>query len=287
LFLILTASYSQTLYLEEVSKVSKRTYRYKKTGTNKKLKLDFYRSKRVKGVLPLLIYVYGGGFSGGKRNDDNTVDFAKNMASRGYAVASISYRLTMKELGFGCETKAQDKVNAFNTVSKDISSAVNYLIKKKKKLKINIGKIVLIGSSAGAETVLNLVYVQKNTMLPKDFKFAGIISMAGAITSLDYVTKESAIPTQLFQGIADELVPYNTAPHHYCKKTDIGYLLLHGSKVIANKLKKIAQPFYLYTIEKGDHSWSERPMFQGIPETIDFLYFDVLQKKGRQIELTI
>jgi para-nitrobenzyl esterase len=215
------------------------------------------------------------------------VDFAKNMASRGYAVASISYRLTMKELGFGCETKAQDKVNAFNTVSKDISSAVNYLIKKKKKLKINIGKIVLIGSSAGAETVLNLVYVQKNTMLPKDFKFAGIISMAGAITSLDYVTKESAIPTQLFQGIADELVPYNTAPHHYCKKTDIGYLLLHGSKTIANKLKKIAQPFYLYTIEKGDHSWSERPMFQGIPETIDFLYFDVLQKKGRQIELTI
>jgi para-nitrobenzyl esterase len=215
------------------------------------------------------------------------VDFAKNMASRGYAVASISYRLTMKELGFGCETKAQDKVNAFNTVSKDISSAVNYLIKKKKKLKINIGKIVLIGSSAGAETVLNLVYVQKNTMLPKDFKFAGIISMAGAITSLDYVTKESAIPTQLFQGIADELVPYNTAPHHYCKKTDIGYLLLHGSKTIANKLKKIAQPFYLYTIEKGDHSWSERPMFQCIPETIDFLYFDVLQKKGRQIELTI
>lgn len=287
LFFILTASYSQTLYLDKISKVSKRTYRYKKTDTNKKLKLDFYRPKRVKGVLPLLIYVHGGGFSGGKRNDDNTVHFAKNMASRGYAVASISYRLTMKDLGFGCETRAKDKINAFNTVSKDISSAVNYLIKKKKKLKINISKIVLIGSSAGAETVLNLVYVKKNTMLPKDFKFAGVISMAGAISSLDDVTKESAIPTQLFHGTADELVPYNTAPHHYCKKTDVGYLLLHGSKAIANKLKKIAQPFYLYTIEEGDHSWSGRPMFQCIPEIIDFLYFDVLLKKGRQIELTI
>jgi acetyl esterase/lipase len=68
------------------------------------------------------------------------------MASCGYAVISISYRLTMKELGFGCETKAKDKINAFNTVSKDISSAVNYLIKKKKKLQINTNKIVLIGS---------------------------------------------------------------------------------------------------------------------------------------------
>jgi predicted peptidase len=287
LFFILTASYSQTLYFDKVSKVSKRTYRYKKTDANKKLKLDFYRPKRVKGVLPLLIYVHGGGFSGGKRNDDNAVHFVKNMASRGYAVASISYRLTMKELGFGCETKAKDKIKAFNNVSKDISSAVNYLIKKKKKLQINMNKIVLIGSSAGAEAVLNLVYVQKSTILPQDFKFAGVISMAGAITSLNDVTKKNAIPTQLFHGTADELVPYNTAPHHYCKKADVGYLLLHGSKAIAHKLKKIAQPFYLYTIEEGDHSWSGRPMFQCIPEIIDFLYFDVLLKKGRQTELTI
>jgi hypothetical protein len=124
-------------------------------------------------------------------------------------------------------------------------------------------------------------------VLPKDFKFAGLISMAGAIISLDDVTKDSAIPTQLFHETADELVPYNSASHHYCKKADVGYLLLHGSKAIANKLEKIAQPFYLYTIEEGDHSWSGRPMFQCIPEIIDFLCFDVLLEKGRQIELTI
>jgi para-nitrobenzyl esterase len=57
------------------------------------------------------------------------------MASRGCAVASISYRLTMKKLSFDCETKAQDKINAFKIFSNDTSSAVNCLLKRIKNLK--------------------------------------------------------------------------------------------------------------------------------------------------------
>lgn len=286
-FFSITLSFSQTLYLDKVSKVSKRTYRYEKTRDHKKLKLDFYRPKQVKGVIPLLIYVHGGGFSGGKRNDKNTVYFAKNMASRGYAVASISYRLTMKKLGFGCATKAEDKVVAFNEASKDISAAVSYVLEKSSKLRINTNKIILIGTSAGAEAILNLAYVYNDKTLPEDFKFAGLISMAGALTSLENITKETAIPTQLFHGTDDQLVPYNIAPHHYCKTTDAGYLKLYGSKAIANKLKKISTSYYLYTIDKGDHSWSGRPMFQCTEEILDFLYYDVLHRNNRMIETTI
>ena len=47
---------------------------------------------------------------------------------------------------------------------------------------------------------------------------------------------------------------------HYCKSDSEGYLVLYGSKAIANKLKKIEQSFYLYTINKGDHSWSGKPI---------------------------
>jgi para-nitrobenzyl esterase len=286
-FFSITLSFSQTLYLDKVSKVSKRTYRYQKTSYNKKLKLDFYRPKKVKGVLPLLIYVHGGGFSGGKRNDKNTVGFAKNMASRGYAVAAISYRLTMKKLGFGCATKAVDKVTAFNEASKDISTAVHYLLEKSSKLKINANKIVLIGTSAGAEAILNLVYMYDDTLLPENFKFAGLISMAGALTSLENMTTKTAIPTQLFHGTEDQLVPYDRAPHHYCKTTDAGYLQLYGSRAIADKLKKISASYYLYTIDKGDHSWSGRPMFQCTEEMLDFLYYDVLHRNNRMIETTL
>jgi para-nitrobenzyl esterase len=286
-FFSITLSFSQTLYLDKVSKVSKRTYRYNKTSYNKKMKLDFYRPTKVKGVLPLLIYVHGGGFSGGKRNDKNTVDFAKNMASRGYAVAAISYRLTMKNLGFGCATKAEDKVTAFNEASKDVSAAVSYLLEKSSKLRINTNKIVLIGTSAGAETILNLVYVYDDKTLPKDFKFAGLISMAGALTSLENMTTKTAIPTQLFHGTEDQLVPYDRAPHHYCKTTDAGYLQLYGSKAIADKLKKLSASYYLYTIDEGDHSWSSRPIFQCTEEILDFLYYDVLHRNHRIIETTL
>ena len=149
-FFILKVGFSQTLYLDKVSNVSKRTYTYQKTEDHKKLKLDFYKPKKVKGELPLLLYIHGGGFSGGKRNDKNTVNFAKNMAARGYAVASISYRLTMKNRGFGCNTRSKDKIEAFNAASEDISLAVQYLLKRKRKFRLDTRKVILVGTSAGA-----------------------------------------------------------------------------------------------------------------------------------------
>lgn len=286
LIFIVNTGFSQTMYLDQFATVSKRTYIYQKTEDRSKLKLDFYKPKKVKGPLPLLLYVHGGSFSGGKRDEENIVNFAKNMATRGYAVASISYRLTMKKLGFGCNTKSEDKIKAFNAVSKDISAAVKYLLKRKRKFRIHPRKIILIGTSAGAEAVLNLVYVHRIKTLPKDFKFAGAISMAGAITSLDHITKENAIPTQFFHGTDDQLIPYNIAPHHYCKENSAGYLMLYGSKAIANKLKILGQSFYLYTINKGDHSWSGKPIYLCPKQILDFLYYDVLKNKKRQTEVT-
>ena len=209
------------------------------------------------------------------------------MAARGYAVASISYRLTMKNRGFGCNTRSKDKIEAFNAASEDISLAVQYLLKRKRKFRLDTRKVILVGTSAGAEAILNLVYVHNTKILPKAFKFAGVISMAGAIISIDQITKETAIPTQLFHGTDDKLVPYNIAAHHYCETNSEGYLVLYGSKAIANKLKKLEQSFYLYTIDKGDHSWSGKPMQRCIPEILNFLYYDVLKKQKRQIDRTI
>jgi len=283
---ILQISFSQTLYLDKVTKVSKKTRTYKKLDSIK-LKLDFYKPRKMNSRTPLILYVHGGGFSGGKRDDENIESFAINMAERGYAVASISYQLTMQKLGFGCNTESKDKINAFNTVSDDISFAINYLVKYKRKFNIDPDKIILMGTSAGAEAVLNLAYVYEYKKLPKDFKFAGVISMAGAIITLDKINTKTAIPTQLFHGTDDKLVPYNIAPHHYCDKNSIGFLKLYGSKAIANKLKKIGKSFFLYTIKKGNHSWSSRPMNQCRKEIVDFLYYDVLYNKNRQTEISI
>jgi acetyl esterase/lipase len=280
-------SFSQVLYVDKSFVVSKKTYVYKTLDATKKLKFDFYKPLEAKNESPLLIYVHGGGFSGGKRNSKNAVRFAKQMAERGYAVAAVSYRLTMRNVGFGCATNYSDKINAFNSASEDISLAVKYILKNKRKFNINSRKIILVGTSAGAETVLNLVYVYNNKILPEYFKFAGVVSMAGAVTSVENITLQNAIPTQLFHGTSDKLVPYNIAPHHNCNKNSEGYLLLYGSKAIADKLKNLGKSFYLYTVKKGDHSWSIRPMVYSRNEIVDFLYYDVLKQAKRQIETTI
>ncbi|MCG1035533.1 carboxylesterase family protein [Polaribacter sargassicola] len=280
-------TYSQKPYLEKTAKFSERTYTYQRIKKEKNLKLDFYKPKKIKGKVPLLIYVHGGGFSGGSRSDKISKDFAIEMAAHGYAVASISYRLTMKGIGFGCTTNAALKIQAFNDVSKDISYAVQYFLKRNRKFKIDTDKIILVGSSAGAEAVLNLAYVYENKILDANFKFAGIIAMAGATISVDKINEKTAIPTQLFHGIKDNLVPYNVASHHYCKKDATGYLPLFGSKAIADKLKSLNKPFYLYSIKEGDHSWNARPIYQCKNEIIDFLYYDVLHPKNRQIETEI
>jgi len=280
-------SLGQKPFAEKTTKLSKRTYTYQRIKNDKNLKVDFYKPKKTKESLPLLIYVHGGGFSGGDRKDKISKDFAIEMAQQGYAVAAISYRLIMKGIGFGCTTNADLKINAFNEVSKDISYAVKYFLKRNKKLKIDPSKIILVGSSAGAEAVLNLAYVYDNKILASDFKFAGIIAMAGATISVDKITTDTAIPTQLFHGIKDNLVPYNIASHHYCNIDAKGYLPLYGSKAIADKLKAINKPFYLYSIKDGDHSWNARPIYQCKNEIIDFLNYDVLQKKSRQIATEI
>lgn len=279
-------SNGQTIYFDSISKVKKRTYTYDKID-GERLKLDFYKPKNIKSNYPLIIYVHGGGFSGGKRDEDYIKDYARFLTKRGYAVASISYRLIMKEKGFGCNTKSIDKINAFHIASEDISLAIKYILKKKRKFKIKRDKIILTGSSAGAEAILHLAYVYKNSILPKDFQFAGIISMAGALISMDNINTKTAIPTQLFHGTSDKLVPYDAAPHHYCNKDNLGYLPLYGSKAIASKLKTLQQSYYLYTIENGDHSWNSRPMYESRKEILDFLYFDVLQQKNRQTSITI
>jgi len=271
--------------IQQKEKIKLTTFTYFTTNKKKKLKLDFYKSPTIKGNTPLLIYVHGGGFSGGARNEDYIKNFCIKMAREGFAVASISYRLTMKKYGFGCSTPSSLKINAFNKASEDISLATQYLLENKKKLGLDDSKVILIGSSAGAEAVLNLAYVYDNKILPQNFKYAGIIAMAGAITSLDKLDNKTIIPTQLFHGVKDSLVPYGKAPHHYCKKDDEGYLELYGSKAIADKLKELNGSYYLQTIEDGDHSWNSKPMFLNIKEILTFIDEQVINQQKKQVEI--
>ena len=286
LFLSLKVT-AQERYKDEITdsvRVETFTYAFK---DGKSLDLDVYfpaldnQTKR-----PLIFYVHGGGFTGGQRNDPGIQQYCKKLAQHGYVVSSISYRLTRQgtETAFGCDCPAVDKLNTFNNAVQDLQDATFFMIKNRDKMGIDPQKIILSGSSAGAETVLNTAY-QPPYCYGLDsgpVSYAGVISMAGAVPDTSRIYKESAIPSLLFHGTCDNLVPYASAPHHYCKTSQPGYLILHGSYTIAGKLKKLGIPYWLVTYCNSAHEIAGKPMTTNFNDIIEFCYSYILNKGTEQ-----
>lgn len=268
------------------NEVSKKTVIYLE---DKGLEMDIYQATTdFETKRPVILFVHGGGFAGGARDEPEIIDFCKNMARRGIVAVSMSYTLVMKGKSFSCDQAAANKLSTFQSVSDEIVSATGYLIGHQDGFRINPDQIVLAGSSAGAEAVLHLAYKNKaRASLPTDFSYAGVISMAGAIHDMSLLTTETAIPTQLFHGTCDNLVPYGTAPHHYCNEDQVGYLMLHGPQTITKKLKELNKGYYLVTGCNDNHEWAGRPFKKYRNEVADFVYQDVLQAKFRQIHQII
>lgn len=270
-------------YFDEIS-VETLTYATK-NGEN--LDLDIYLPQAdAETERATLIFVHGGGFSGGQRNQKNIVEFCTRMANYGYVVASLSYRLTRKGKpeGFGCDCPANDKLNTFYAAVEDIQDATFFLIENRHQFSIDPQKIILAGSSAGAESVLNTAY-QPPYCYGLDsgpVSIAGVISMSGAIPDTTVLYEDSAVPSLLFHGTNDRLVPYGSAPHHYCNKTDVGYLMLHGSHSIAEKLNKLGTPYWLHTTCGAGHEIHSKPLDDYFDVVVDFCYTYVIQKKGEQ-----
>ena len=267
------------------------TYTYAtKDGEN--LDLDIYlpaydtASARV-----TIVYVHGGGFTSGERNSEQIQEFCKQMAGYGYVVASISYRLTRKGTpeGFGCECPANEKLNTFYAAVEDLQDATYFLIQHREQFYIDPQKIILAGSSAGAETALNAAYQPPYCYdLPSGpVSYAGVISMSGAIPDTSVIYDESAVPSMFFHGTDDLLVPYATAPHHYCDEGTPGYLMMNGPYTIAKKLDELEVPYWLHTICGGGHEINETAMTDYFDEIVDFCFhFIVKQEKESKQTIT-
>lgn len=279
---------AQERYLEEITdSVDVETFTYANKD-NTPLDLDLYLPGFDNEIdRPVFLYVHGGGFSGGRRDEPNIQAFCKKMARHGYAVVSISYRLTRKDTdtGFGCDCPAADKMATFEAAVSDLQDATFFLIEHREQFGINPQQIILSGSSAGAETALNAAYEAPFCygLDSGPVAYAGVVAMAGAIPDTAKIYAESAIPSLLFHGTCDNLVPYGTAPHRYCSEDQPGYLMLNGSQAIAEKLRKLGKPYWLHTTCGGDHALAGTPMTQYFPEIVRFCHDFVLDGKKDQI----
>ncbi len=102
---------------------------------------------------PLIIWVHGGGFSGGNKTSPEIVDQATQFALKGYVTASISYRLRPG----GCGVPSQC-LPAILDARTDAQNAVRFFRTHAATYGIDPDRIAIGGTSAGAITALGVAY---------------------------------------------------------------------------------------------------------------------------------
>ncbi len=244
-----------------------KTFTYHKADSA--IQLDLFLPDTDSKNIPLVIFVHGGGFAGGVKEDGHI--FARELVEKGIACASIDYPLYMQDKSFSCDGILTEKVKAIQIGANYTWKATSFLLQKSKALNIDTSRIILAGSSAGAETVLHAAYWDRNKMklidhnLPKSFTFYGLMSGAGAIMDLNIITAENVLPTFVFHGDQDELVPYRTASHHYCPPNASGWLMLFGSASIIEHVDQFGITSHITTYAGGGHEHSAT-LFEKQPE---------------------
>ncbi|WP_445736047.1 alpha/beta hydrolase [Mariniflexile sp.] len=290
--ILITSSFlvAQNRYLDPVfDSISSKTFNYAIKNKDT-LKLDVYEpindsiEKR-----PLFVIVHGGGFNSGKRNDKSLISLAENIAKKGFVVTSIDYRLMAKNKSFGCNFPVKEKMEVYSNTADDLLSALEYLINYKDNFRIDAKKIILLGISAGAETVLNITYnrelVINNLERYADIKPAAIISVSGAVLNADLITKKNATPAAFYHGVDDKTIPYNRGPHQSCDLKRKGFLLIDGSKKIADKLEVLNSSFMLYSYLNQGHYNFDLPT-DDIRQAYIFINKVIFQKKFYQSKIT-
>ena len=182
------------------------------------LYLNFYTPVNPRADRATVVYLYGGAFIKGHRDDKQTRLDANALLKAGFSVAAIEYRKYFGKVEFAKLSKSKylDALDsAINYAAADCGAAVAFLVRHADSFNIDTSKIILTGSSAGAMAVLQLDFARANGMeaaseLPEGFRPAAVVSYSGAIFnhhgSLDY--KNEPAPTAFFYGEVDRVVPY-------------------------------------------------------------------------------
>ncbi|MCC8036048.1 MAG: alpha/beta hydrolase [Rikenellaceae bacterium] len=273
--------------------IVKETYRYA-VKDGQELMLDKY-SPAWESIhpSPCVIFMFGGGFFTGQRDGSYYIPYFRFLVENGYTVISIDYRLGFKDFRDGPpqDTRKMGKIkmakafvaafkNAIDIAVEDLFDATAFIIDRSAGWNIDPHGIIANGSSAGAISVLHGEYAICNgenvaLKLPDGFRYAGIISFAGAIfvEARDINFMSPPCPIILFHGSADSNVPYDKI-----KKLGRGF---YGSEHISAKLTRIGAPHAFYSVEGGTHTVAATPMNENREDILSYL--DKLVDKSERI----
>ena len=234
---------------------------------------------------PTVIFMFGGGFIRGTRDDEDYNKWFETMTENGYRIISIDYRLGLK----GSDKVGVAQVNvldkAIHMAVEDLFSATNFILDNADQFGVRADNLVISGSSAGAITAMQAEYEIANStkwasVLPKGFNYAGVMSFSGAILSregkVDY--KKAPCATLMLHGTSDGLVPYNQI-----KVLKLGFF---GGGKLVERFKKFGRNYNMYHFMGYGHEIAGS-MYTTFDLQDKFLKVNVMQKKMRIVEAWI
>lgn len=268
--------------------VQKETFVYA-TKDGQPLNLDRYTSTTLgQGTRkPCLMFVFGGGFVSGVRDNAKYKPYFEYYAKQGYVVVSIDYRLGLKKAleagSLNAQTFPVTFIGTLAMAVEDLYDATSYILTNADNWQVDPKLIVASGSSAGAITVLMGEYGICNgsplaQKLPKEFNYAGVISYAGAIFAMgnELEWAKAPSPLMLFHGDADKNVVYDVV-----REQGAGFF---GSKYIASQLTQKRIPHWFYSVANTDHKIATTPMDDNRYEIDAFLTKLVKEKQPLVID---
>lgn len=282
------------------------------------LRLDLYRPRNatsVAGGLPLVVYVHGGGWQSGHTRHAgafaNWPGVLALLASKGYAVASIEYRLSGEA--------------RFPAAIQDVKTSIRWLRSKSAQYGIDPTRVVIWGGSAGGQLAALAATSCKVESLAPEFPKQGsqgppspLASQSDCLQGLvawygvfDFVNEPLSAATETpansavgkylgCEPAACKSTAERASPVTHLDKDDPPVLLIHGeidkvvpvaqSRAFSQALQSKKIPAKLVVINGVDHSFigvdadaTRLASLQALTATFEFI--DATVGKGRPAPL--
>jgi len=249
-------------------------------GGGERNRLDLYLPANSANPLPVIVWVHGGAWRAGSK--DNCP--ARRFVARGYAVASINYRLSQHAV--------------FPAQIEDCKAALRWLRAHAAEYHLDPERFAAWGSSAGGHLVALLgttgdlkdfdkgenldqpsrVQAVVDWFGPTDFTQMGKFSLPNS--RIDHDAKDS--PEALLIGGAVQANKEKAAranPITYVSKADSSFLIMHGNKdntvpyqqseLLRDALQKAGVPVTLKIVEGAGHGLGGPEVNRVVEEFLD------------------
>ena len=152
-------------------------------GETETLLMDLYLPKcqvdQVELRRPLAIFIHGGAFISGSKDEASIQQYCKNFAKRGYVTAAISYRLgfisddqawTCNFPNYNCvfASDTSEWIRAYYRGVQDAKGALRYLMNQNQQYMIDTSNVFISGESAGSFIAMGAALMDVDSERPID-----------------------------------------------------------------------------------------------------------------------